>query len=73
MLNGKFKSFMLICLSIGLLGCGNDNTRLSDDELRQKINDCDYALDLSAGEHQVCENYHRECKRRLKEGRFVCN
>lgn len=72
MLSGKFKNFILICLSISLLGCGNDITRLSDDDLRQKIQDCDYAVNLSTAEHQVCENYHRECKRRLDEGRFVC-
>ena len=73
MLDGKCKKLMLMALSIFLLGCGNDITRLSDDDLRQKINDCDYAVGLSTAEHQVCENYHRECKRRLNEGRFVCN
>ena len=54
------------------MACGNDMTRLSDDDLRQKIQDCDYAVNLSAAEHQVCDNYHRECKRRLNKGRFVC-
>ena len=72
MLSDKFKNFILVCLSVSLLGCGNDITRLSDDDLRQKIQDCDYAVSLSTAEHQVCENYHRECKRRLSEGRFVC-
>jgi hypothetical protein len=73
MLNGKFKNLMLILLSMCLLACGNDITRLSDDDLRQKIQGCDYAVNLSAAEYQICDNYHRECKRRLSEGRFVCN
>ncbi|MGR6874675.1 hypothetical protein ACU6U9_20850 [Pseudomonas sp. HK3] len=72
MLIVRFKRIVLACLLVGLFGCGNDITRLSDDELRQKIHGCDYALDLTVAEHQVCENYHRECKRRLNEGRFVC-
>jgi hypothetical protein len=72
-LNGKFKNLMLVLLSAGLISCGNGMTRLSDDDLRQKIQDCDYAVNLSAAEHQACDNYHRECKRRLNKGRFVCN
>lgn len=67
------KKILLAILSIGLVACGNDSGRLSDDELRAKVQECDYAVGLTAVELQVCENYHRECKRRLKEGRFVCN
>lgn len=60
--------------TLSLLACGNGMSRYSDDELRDKIRDCDYAVNLSTADHQVCENYHRECKRRLEsEGRFVCN
>ena len=73
MLDGNSKKLMLMVLSVCLIGCGNEITRLSDDDLRQKIHECDYAVGLSTAEHQVCENYHRECKRRLNEGRFVCN
>ena len=65
----KSVCFILIGL---LVGCGNEFTRLSDDELRAKIQKCDYAVGLTAVELQVCDNYHRECKRRLDEGRFVC-
>jgi len=66
------KSVSIALMSILLLGCGNEITRLSDDELRAKIQDCDYAVDLTTLELQACNNYHRECKRRLDEGRFVC-
>lgn len=68
------KTICLALMVFVLLGCGNEITRLSDDDLRKKVQDCDYGVGLSTLELQVCENYHRECKRRLKkEGRFVCN
>lgn len=69
----KFKNLIILLLSMSVLACGNDISRLSDDDLRDKIQACDYAIDMTAAEHQVCDNYHRECKRRLSEGRFVCN
>jgi len=68
----RMKKILLAIVSLSILGCGNDSGRLSDDELRAKIQECDYAVGLTAVELQVCENYHRECKRRLDEGRFVC-
>lgn len=67
------KVFYLTLLCVGVAACSGDADRLSDDELRAKIQECDYAVGLTAVELQVCNNYHRECKRRLKEGRFVCN
>ncbi|NVK37161.1 MAG: hypothetical protein HWE18_04490 [Gammaproteobacteria bacterium] len=71
----KPKNLMVLSLSILLVACGNDISRLSDDDLRKKIQECDYAIEseMTAAEHQVCDNYHRECKRRFDEGRFVCN
>jgi len=67
------KKIYLALICILLAACGNDAGRLSDDDLRAKIQECDYAVGLTAVELQVCNNYHRECKRRLEEGRFVCN
>lgn len=66
------KAFLVVVGILALMACGTEIGRLSDDELRNKIQECDYAVSLSPAEHQVCENYHRECKRRLDEGRFVC-
>ncbi len=68
----KPKNFIVLSVSVLLMACGNDISRLSDDDLRHKIQECDYALDMTAAEHQICDNYHRECKRRFDEGRFVC-
>ena len=68
-----FQLSIVSVFTLSLLACGNGMSRYSDDELREKIRDCDYAVSLSTAEHQVCENYHRECKRRLNDGRFVCN
>lgn len=68
----KSKNFMALSVSVLLTACGNDMSRMSDDDLRLKIQECDYALNMTAAEHQVCDNYHRECKRRFDEGRFVC-
>lgn len=65
----------VLLVVIGILtitACGTEISRLSDDDLRMKVQECDYAVDLTAAEHQVCGNYRRECKRRLEEGRFVC-
>mgnify|MGYP007089730910 FL=1 len=57
-----------------LSACGNDISRIGDDDLRNKIQACEYAVNMTAAEHQACSNYKRECKRRLEsEGRFVCN
>jgi len=69
---GRFKNLIILLLSMSVLACGNDLSRLSDDSLRDKIQACDYAVNMTAAEHQVCDNYHRECQRRLNEGRFVC-
>ncbi len=69
-----FKSLLVLTLSLLLFACGNSISRLSDAELRSKVQGCDYAVNLNTADYQVCENYRRECKRRLKsEGRFVCN
>lgn len=57
-----------------LVGCGNNFSRLSDDDLRKEIHACDYAVDQNTTDKLICDNYHTECKRRLRdEGRFVCN
>ncbi|EAT11762.1 hypothetical protein RED65_05229 [Oceanobacter sp. RED65] len=67
------KRFLVFVMTFGLLGCESDLSALEDDELRKRINECDYAVSLTPAEHQVCRNYHRECKRRLdEEERFVC-
>ncbi|MFT7108388.1 MAG: hypothetical protein ACI843_000023 [Psychrobacter glaciei] len=67
------QSALIVVLAL-LSACGNGIANVSDDDLRNKVQQCDYAVNLSAAEHQACENFHRECKRRLKsEGRFVCN
>ena len=64
---------LLACVSL-LVACGNDMSRINDSDLRKKVQECDYAVNMTAAEHQVCGNYKRECKRRLEsEGRFVCN
>lgn len=56
-----------------LSACGNEIARLDDDDLRKKVQECDYATNMNAASHQACDNYRRECKRRLEiEGRFVC-
>lgn len=68
------KLLLFSLLILPLLSCGNGMSQYSDDDLRAKIQGCDYAVDLSTVDLQVCENYHKECKRRLEsEGRFVCN
>lgn len=57
-----------------LAACGSNMSDLSDDKLRKEVYACDYAVNLSPSDAIVCGNYHRECKRRLKdESRFVCN
>jgi hypothetical protein len=72
-ITSKFKVAGLWVCCFMLLACGNDLSRISDGDLREKVQECDYAIGMNAAKHQVCENYHRECKRRLKsEGRFVC-
>ena len=59
--------------SLLLCACGNSLSRLGGNELRSKVQECDYAVSLSTADYQVCENLRRECRRRLKsEGRFVC-
>ena len=69
----KIGAFALIVTTF-LMGCGNNLSRLSDDDLRKEIYKCDYALSQNPSDALICANYHRECKRRLKdEGRFVCN
>jgi len=68
----KFKPLIVLIGVFALAACGTEISRLSDDDLRKKIQECDYAVSLTPAEHQVCENYHRECKRRLDNGRFVC-
>jgi hypothetical protein len=74
MTNISIKQSIWIIALIILSACGNDIAKVGDSDLRQKVQECDYAMNMSAAEHQVCANYHRECKRRLEsEGRFVCN
>ena len=73
LLSGLFKSLLVLMLSLFLFACGNSMSGLDDNELRSKVQECDYAVNLNTADYQVCENYRRECKRRLKsEGRFVC-
>lgn len=69
----KVKQFVVLFGILSLAACGTEISRLSDDDLRKKVQECDYAVNLSTAEHQVCGNYRRECQRRLDEGRFVCN
>jgi hypothetical protein len=73
MISLRVKQLILIMSFALLSACGNGIAKVSDDDLRNKVQECDYAMNQSAAEHLVCENYHRECNRRLKsEGRFVC-
>jgi len=53
---------------------GSKLEKMSDTDLRTKLNDCDYKVQTSSvRDAQTCHNYRRECARRLEEeGRFVC-
>ncbi len=64
------------CCALLLVGCsGSEIEKMSDTDLRTKLNECDYQVQTSSvRDAQTCHNYRRECARRLKEeGRFVCN
>lgn len=68
-----FKQAVWVTVLSVLSACGNDIARISDSDLREKIQECDYAMNMTAARHQICTNYHKECKRRVEsEGRFVC-
>ena len=70
-----FAGAVLCCVLVGLSGCsGSEIEKMSDTDLRTKLNECDYQVQTSSvRDAQTCHNYRRECARRLQEeGRFVC-
>lgn len=72
---GNRLTVMVVFASVALLGCSaSELEKLSDTDLRTKLNECDYQEKVhSVSNAQVCHNYRRECARRLEEeGRFVC-
>ena len=57
---------------LGLAGCEGKLASLPDNELQDRMYECDTTLDQSPGMAISCDNYRRECGRRREEGRFVC-
>jgi hypothetical protein len=66
------KNSLILGFLLMLLGCSGGMSHISDDELREKVLACDYMVDGTAPELQVCKNYKRECKSRNKSGQFIC-
>ena len=66
----RFLSLLIVAVLLG--GCSNELSKLSDNALQDRMNECAGASSLSPGKAISCENYERECKRRREEGRFVC-
>ncbi len=64
---------LLLAGLIVLGGCSkNKLEELSDNELQDRMYECNTTVDQSPGMAISCDNYRRECQRRREEGRFVC-
>ncbi len=61
---------VLLCCAV--VGCESDISALSDEDLADKMYECNQATTSSPGFSIRCDNYRRECKKRRKDGRFVC-
>lgn len=79
-MNGESMNNRLVVMGVflvsGILSACSESElkRMSDTDLRMKLNECDYKVQTSSvRDAQTCHNYRRECTRRLEEeGRFVC-
>ena len=69
-----FKTIAILLVVTGLYGCdgGGDAAAFSDDELREKVETCQTAVNPSRTKVLACENYQRECQRRAENGFYVC-
>ena len=55
-----------------LTGCEGKLESMSDEDLQDKVYECNRQASQSPGFAISCDNYRRECARRRDEGRFVC-
>ena len=55
-----------------LAGCGSAMDDVTDSDLQSQAKDCKRTLDKGPAMAIQCDNVEAECKRRRKQGRFVC-
>ncbi len=71
-----FRPILTFAIAAGALlaGCdhGGPSAKIPDAELRTKWRDCKLQQNPSRIMVLACENYERECQRRLKRGNKVC-
>lgn len=63
---------LLLSGAVGLAACESELANIPDNELQDKVYECDRTADQSPGFAIRCDNYRRECRNRREKGRFVC-
>ena len=66
------RAIFAIVIVAMLSACSSKLAGMSDADLQDKVYECDHQHSQSPGFAISCDNYRRECKRRRKEGRYVC-
>lgn len=69
-----YLKFVLIALlaSFTLVGCEGRMTKMSNQELAAKRDECVRRNPTNPGKVTACENIRRECESRRKDGNFAC-
>lgn len=69
----RARYLLLVALSVFVVSaCESKFAALSDNDLQDKIFECNANLEPSPGKAVSCGNLMKECERRREEGRFVC-
>ena len=66
------KIILFAFLAVGLSSCGSKLEGLTDEDLQDKMYECQANTSQSPGFAISCDNFRRECTRRRDDGRFVC-
>ena len=68
----RLTTIALLVAALFTAGCDSALSRLSDNELQDRMYECRNAHKQSPGSAISCDNFERECKRRRSAGKFVC-
>lgn len=66
------RASLALLLIASALGCESKLARLTPDELRDRIFECQTTREPGPALAIACDNYRRECTRRRNAGQYVC-
>lgn len=68
----RLGAIAMMLVSVALIGCESKLASMSNEELADKMYECNSSVGSSPGFAIRCDNYNRECHARRENGVYAC-